>query len=70
MYRIMKGKDSVQKLIEYGACVFEDSQNFHIWMNSKNNALANIKPSTLLDSEEGIIRIMDELGRIENGILA
>ena len=43
---------------------------FEIWLNTLNVALGGIKPKDVLDSAFGIEWLMDELGRIEHGVLA
>jgi len=53
-----------------GKEVFDSKLNFEEWMNSKIIALGNIRPIELLDSSFGIEMLMDELGRIEHGVLA
>ena len=53
-----------------GAEVFGDDKKFHTWLATENLALGNIEPKTLLDSAFGIDLLMDELIRIEHGVLA
>ena len=53
-----------------GAEVFGDMENFSIWLHSENVGLGNIIPKNLLKTTFGIQLLMDELGRIEHGILA
>jgi len=60
----------IAKLQMKGKNVFGSKSNFEQWMNSNIVALGGIKPTELLDSTFGIDLIMDELGRIEHGILA
>jgi len=60
----------ITKLNFKGKEVFGSKVNFEEWMNSKIIALGNVRPIELLDSSFGIDLIMDELGRIEHGILA
>ncbi len=60
----------IAKLQLKGKEVFGSKSNFGEWMNSKIIALGNIRPVELLDSSFGIEMLMDELGRIEHGILA
>jgi len=60
----------ITKLNFKGKKVFGSKVNFEEWMNSKIIALGNVRPIELLDSSFGIDLIMDELGRIEHGILA
>lgn len=60
----------IAKLQVKGKEVFGSKAYFDDWMNSKIIALGNIKPVELLDSSFGIDMLMDELGRIEHGVLA
>jgi len=60
----------IAKLQKKGKEVFGSKPNFEQWLNSKVVALGGIKPTELLDSAFGIDLLIDELGRIEHGILA
>lgn len=60
----------IAKLQAKGIEVFEEETYFDAWLNSNIIALGNIKPITLLDNSFGIDMLMDELGRIEHGVLA
>ena len=60
----------IAKLHSLGTEVFGLTDYFEEWMNSKSIALGNVRPIELLDSSVGIEMLMDELGRIEHGILA
>ena len=60
----------IAKLQVKGKEVFGSKLYFEEWMNSKTVALGNIRPVELLDSSFGIDMLMDELGRIEHGVLA
>ena len=53
-----------------GKEVFEDKSNFLSWMNHPNKALAHRTPASLLRSRFGIEMVLDELGRIEHGVLS
>ena len=64
-----KGKE-ISNLMSYGEKVFGDKPNFQKWLNSESKALGNITPKSLLETEEGIQRVYDELGRIEHGIFS
>lgn len=66
----MTKKNEIYKLMSYGEKVFGDKPNFQKWLNSENKALGNITPKSLLETEEGIQRVYDELGRIEHGIFS
>lgn len=58
------------KLYSRGEEVFGSMDTFKEWMDHTIIALGNQKPKTYLDTSLGIDLLMDELGRIENGILA
>ena len=60
----------IAKVHKKGIAVFESKENFNIWLHSNIIALGGIKPIEILDSLFGIDLILDELGRIEHGILA
>ena len=57
-------------LYQYGVEVFGDKDNFNTWLNAKSIALGGRTPKELLDTKFGISMVRDELGRIEQGILA
>lgn len=58
----------VSQLYNKGVDVFGDAEKFTNWMHSKNMALGNVPPITLLDTSIGINMITDELTRIEYGV--
>ncbi len=60
----------IAKLQSKGISVFGSAQSFNQWLNSKIVALGGLKPIEYLDSSFGVDILMDELGRIEHGILA
>ncbi len=60
----------IAKLQLKGTELFGSNEIFGEWMNSKIIALGNIRPIELLDNSFGIEMLMDELGRIEHGVLA
>lgn len=45
-------------------------EGFHHWMNTENVAIGTIKPKSLLSNSFGIRRLLDEIGRMEHGVLA
>ena len=53
-----------------GVDVFEDKGRFLAWMGRVNVALGNRKPLDLLASTLGIDLVIDELGRIEHGVVS
>jgi len=60
----------IEMLYKRGEEVFGSSENFLIWLQSENVALGKTKPQDLLGSVFGISLLMDELTRIEHGVLA
>ena len=60
----------IEMLYNRGEDVFGSSENFLIWLQSENIALGKTKPQDLLGSVFGISLLMDELTRIEHGVLA
>ena len=60
----------IEMLYARGEEVFGDSEHFLIWLQTENLALGKIKPQDILDSGFGISLLMDELTRIEHGVLA
>ena len=57
-------------LFKLGAEVFDNKEQFNVWLETDNVALGKIKPKELLDNSFGIDMIKDELLRIEHGVLA
>jgi calcineurin-like phosphoesterase family protein len=52
-----------------GLEVFEDEKKLEHWLNTPSIILSNKKPINLMNSEKNIQKILNELKRIENGIL-
>lgn len=57
-------------LYEHGLSVFGDSLKFEKWLKKPNDALNEKIPFSLLNTSEGIKKVDDILGRIENGIFS
>lgn len=60
----------ILELYSRGYEVFGSREKFRKWMEHSNIALSSIKPIELLDTSFGIQLILDEIGRIEHGIVA
>ncbi len=60
----------LSKMLKKGNEVFGNTDNFKKWLNTAIIALGGVMPKDILDSSFGIDMVMDELGRIEHGILA
>lgn len=58
------------QLYARGADVFDSLNSFKTWMVTPVDALGAKKPIEFLDTSIGIELLMDELGRIEQGIFA
>ncbi len=58
------------KLYSRGEEVFDSLDAFKEWMDNRIMALGNKKPKEFLDTSLGIEMLMNELGRIEQGIFA
>jgi putative toxin-antitoxin system antitoxin component (TIGR02293 family) len=53
-----------------GSEVFGDRDKFLSWMRSPSPALGNRTPASLLRSRFGTEVVLDELGRIEHGVIS
>lgn len=53
-----------------GAEVFGDREKLLSWMNTPSTALGNRTPASLLGSRFGTEMVLDELGRVEHGIIS
>jgi putative toxin-antitoxin system antitoxin component (TIGR02293 family) len=53
-----------------GSEVFGDRDKFLSWMKSPSPALGNRTPASLLSSRFGTEVVLDELGRIEHGVIS
>ncbi len=60
----------IAEVVAKGVEVFEDKNHFLIWMKQPNVALGNKTPLNLLSSRFGTQMVLDELGRIEHGVLS
>ncbi len=57
-------------VVSRGEEIFGNREQFNVWLKEPNRALADKKPMDLLVSNFGIDMILDELGRIEHGIIS
>ena len=60
----------IEMLYNRGEEVFGSAEYFLMWLQAENIALGKVKPQSLLGSSFGISLLMDELSRIEHGVLA
>ncbi len=58
----------IEEVYRKGIAAF--GNGFHAWMEAENLALGNIKPKVLLKNSFGIRRLLDQIGRMEYGVLA
>lgn len=61
---------TIKILFQKGSAVFGTEDAFYTWLNTKSIALGGQQPMAFLKSSFGIQLILDELGRIEHGVLA
>lgn len=57
-------------VVSRGEEVFGDGEQFRTWLKEPNRAMAGKRPLDLLVSDFGIEMILDQLGRIEHGIIS
>ena len=53
-----------------GAAVFGEREKLLSWMNTPSTALGNRTPASFLSSRFGTEMVLDELGRVEHGIIS
>jgi putative toxin-antitoxin system antitoxin component (TIGR02293 family) len=57
-------------VVARGEEVFGDRGRFNIWLKEPNKAMVDQTPLSLLASDFGIDMVLEELGRIEHGIIS
>jgi putative toxin-antitoxin system antitoxin component (TIGR02293 family) len=60
----------IAEVVVKGVEVFEIKNNFLVWMKQQNVALGRKTPLSLLSSRFGTQMVLDELGRIEHGVVS
>lgn len=60
----------IEILYKRGEEVFGSSDYFLTWLQTENLALGKTKPQDIIGSNFGITLLMDELTRLEHGVLA
>ena len=60
----------IVELYTKGYELFEDKSKFQKWMNAEIVGLGSVKPKSLLDTTFGIQMVVNELGRLEYGIIS
>ena len=58
----------IEEVYHKGLRAFGDG--FYQWMDTSNPAVGGIVPKSLLKNSFGVRRLLDEIGRIEHGVLA
>ncbi len=58
------------RLYARGSEVFDNLEQFKLWMGAPVGALGDRKPKEFLDTSMGIQMLTEELGRIEHGVFA
>ena len=58
----------IEEVYRKGLNAFGDG--FYQWMDTNNPALGGIVPKSLLVNSFGVRRLLDEIGRMEHGVLA
>jgi len=56
------------ELFIYGSEVFGNQENFIKWLKLPNTALGGMEPIELLEIPDGVSKVKDIIGRIEQGI--
>ncbi|MBX2966103.1 MAG: DUF2384 domain-containing protein [Cyclobacteriaceae bacterium] len=63
-----------EKILEieevYRAGIEAFGEGFHAWMDTQNIALGGIKPKQLLSNSFGIRTLLNQIGRMQHGVLA
>ncbi len=60
----------IARVLKRAEEVFGDMEAVKYWMNNTNLSLGNETPVSLLDTSFGADLLMDELGRIEHGVVS
>lgn len=60
----------VAALYDFGYDVFEDKEDFDVWMRTENTALGKRKPIEFIDTIFGINEVKKAIGRIQYGVYA
>lgn len=60
----------IAEVVARGVEIFGDKEKFLSWMKTPNFTLNNITPASLLSSRFGNEIVLDELGRIDYGVIS
>ncbi|KYG79968.1 hypothetical protein AWW67_11730 [Roseivirga seohaensis] len=58
----------IEEVYRTGLSAF--GEGFHTWMSTENVALGGVIPKKLLSNSFGVRKLLDEIGRMEHGVLA
>ena len=61
---------TIAEVTARGSVVFESKDDFLAWIRSSIKALGNRTPHSLLGSRFGTEMVLDELGRMEHGVMS
>lgn len=61
--------EKIEMLYRMGHNTF-GNEKFEIWLNSESIALGGVKPKDLLDNTDDIGKVIDEIIRIDHGVLS
>jgi putative toxin-antitoxin system antitoxin component (TIGR02293 family) len=61
---------TIAEVTARGSVVFESKDDFLVWIRSSIKALGNRTPRSLLGSRFGTEMVLDELGRMEHGVMS
>ena len=56
------------KVLAFAESVLGNREKARDWLNSRNRALGNVSPLSLLETEAGVDEVTNVLGRIEFGV--
>lgn len=65
-----KKTEEIENLYGKGYNTFGSVENFETWLNSESIALGGVKPKDLLDDVDGIEKVINEIIRIDHGVLS
>jgi putative toxin-antitoxin system antitoxin component (TIGR02293 family) len=66
----MNGAGKIKMLRDRCMEVFEDSMTCDDWLKSPSMTLGNVTPLSLLETDAGTEAVLNELARIEHGIIS
>lgn len=58
------------QMLKRGVEIFGDKESFMAWLHCPSLAFAGQTPLSLLHTPSGVEMVLDEIGRIEHGVLS